>query len=181
VDLKGDALTYQAGSWSRPDDIDPGVPLESVSCSSETSCIAADFTSAFRWLPPTETAITAVTRHPVAGRPLAVRVQVRGLTRTARSTTPTGKVTVTDGRRRCLAVLRGSHGIATGACSLSETRAGRYLLKARYPGNKRFGSSATHRPTPITVARGGSANPGDRAGARATLRSCRPRSVATVV
>jgi hypothetical protein len=153
VDFDGDALTYNSGRWSSPDEIDPGVPLESVSCSTPVSCIAVDFTSTFKWLLPTTTAITAVTRHPVAGRLVSFRVQVRGLTRNARSATPTGKVTVTDGRRDCLAVLEGSHGTATGTCAISEKRVGRYLLRARYPGDQRFGASSTHRATPITISR----------------------------
>jgi hypothetical protein len=107
VDFKGNALTYGVGTWSSLDIVDPGTPLESVSCSSATSCIAVDSTSTFRWLSPTTTAVTAVAPHPVAGRLVAVRVQVRGLTARARSATPHGKVTVTDGRRNCRAVLRG--------------------------------------------------------------------------
>jgi hypothetical protein len=153
VDFGGNALTYDSGRWSSLAAIDPGVPLESVSCSSEVSCIAVDSTSTFNWLPPTTTAITAVTRHPVAGRPVSVRVRVRGSTRSTRSVTPTGKVTVSDGRRNCEAVLKGSHGIATGSCAIREKRAGRYLLRARYAGDKRFGSSFTHRATPLTINR----------------------------
>ena len=51
MDFKGDALTYSSNRWSSPDNIDPGVPLESVSCSSQGLCIAVDGTSAFRWRP----------------------------------------------------------------------------------------------------------------------------------
>jgi len=79
VDFKGHAVIYGAGSWSSPDNIDPGTPLESVSCPSAISCVAVDSTSAFRWLPPTTTAIAAVASHALAGRLVAIRVQVRGL------------------------------------------------------------------------------------------------------
>jgi hypothetical protein len=153
VDFKGNALTYGTGTWSSPDNIDPGVSLESISCVSATSCIAVDGTSMFRWLRPTATAITAVSRRPVAGRPVAVRVQVRGLNTTARSATPTGKVTVTDGRRNCQAVLSGSDGAATGTCSITGEKVGRYFLKARYPGDAIFGSSSTRRSTLLKVNR----------------------------
>jgi hypothetical protein len=80
-------------------------------------------------------------------------VQVRGLIARARSAAPRGKVTVSDGRRTCLAVLRGSDGIATGTCSIVEETAGTYSLKARYPGDSTFGSSSTRRRTLLSVHR----------------------------
>ena len=67
--------------------------------------------------------------------------------------TPTGKVTVSDGRRNCEAVLKGSHGHERPVRARREKRAGRYLLRARYAGDKRFGSSFTHRATPLTINR----------------------------
>ena len=155
VDSKGNALTYSSGRWSSPASIDAGTSLTSVSCSSAASCIAVDGASSFRWLAPTTTTITAVASHPVAGQPVTVRVQVRAVTRKTRSGTPHGKVVVSIGRRDCLAALRGSRGIATGTCSIVETSAGRYAVRARYPGDATFGPSATRRATSFMVSRAG--------------------------
>jgi hypothetical protein len=153
VDLEGNALTYDNSSWSSPDSIDPGFSLESVSCPSASTCTAVDGTSTFRWMPPSATTITSVTPNLVLGQPVTVRVQVSGLTTTVGSPTPTGKVTVTDGRRDCLAALSGSHGVARGSCSITEKTAGRYSLKASYPGDTIFRSSSTPRSTPLTIGR----------------------------
>jgi hypothetical protein len=104
-------------------------------------------------MPSSATNITSVTPNLVLGQPVTVRVQVSGLTTTVGSPTPIGKVTVTDGRRHCLAALGGSHGVATGSCSITEKAAGRYSLKASYPGDTTFRSSSTPQSTPFTIGK----------------------------
>jgi hypothetical protein len=42
VDAIGNALTYANGSWSSPHGIDSGEQLKSVSCASQSFCVAVD-------------------------------------------------------------------------------------------------------------------------------------------
>jgi hypothetical protein len=99
------------------------------------------------------TAITSVTRSPVVGQPVSVRVKVTGQSTTSGSLAPPGKVTVSDGTRSCKATLSGSDGIATGSCSIAEQAVDNYLLTASYTGGSYFVPSSTSASTSLTVTK----------------------------
>jgi len=97
-----------------------------------------------------------VTANPVIGQAISVGVSVSGPTIGAGSLTPTGQVTVSDGKQNCEAHLSGSNGGATGSCSITERAADSYGLTATYAGDGNFAASATSSATMVTVALTGS-------------------------
>lgn len=134
------------------------VPVTSTACprclASGAPWVASEYLSLLGYAggaAPSLTAITATTPSPVVGQPVDVEVQVAG-TATGRGVpAPGGSVTVSDGTRRCAAMLSGTEGTASGSCTLAEPAAGAATLRATYAGDADFAASASG-PVPITVA-----------------------------
>jgi hypothetical protein len=94
----------------------------------------------------TATVITSTTASPVVGEPVTVKVKVGA--HAPGSGTPTGTVTVSDGKRSCIADLTGG----IGSCRITEPATGHYELTATYGGDGNFDASGAPAKA-LTVAK----------------------------
>lgn len=153
--------SWNGGEWSlvlSPNQGSDTNDLRSVSSAGSASWVAAgyyDVTSTTQALVESTfplqsiVSVTSVSSNPVAGQPIAVSVQVTGVS--AGSTAPTGRVTVSDGKRNCTAILKRSGHTAHGTCSIAEQAVGHYAFTASYPGDSVYGASVTAAATKVTV------------------------------
>jgi hypothetical protein len=119
------------------------VSFATSSTSSSTLALVAQGT-------PTTT-ISVVTPSPQVDEAIQLSVRVSDGNATA-TVAPTGKVTVSDGTRSCLATLSGATENGTGSCTITETTAAHYSFSASYPGDTNFmaNSSTTSATANVT-------------------------------
>ena len=91
----------------------------------------------------TVTTISSPTTNPAVGQMITFDVNVSGQSTGTGALTPSGKVTVFDGTRSCLASLSGAGGRANGSCTLAEVAPGSYSFTATYSGDSNFYSSTS--------------------------------------
>ena len=140
-----------------------------VSCPATSFCVAANTKYGYVQLgtPPvaTTTAVTSAPASAVAGQPVVVKVRVTSAQAGSGAASPAGSVTVGGGARTCAAALKGSAGVSTGSCKITEPGPGRYHLSASYGPQGSFAGSATPASRLLTVR---------KAAARARLRLSSP-------
>ncbi len=157
--------SWDGSSWSivpSPDQASANA-LTSVAAAGKAGFLAvgtwtddgAQQTLAVTNLPPAATAtyLPAVTKKPVADRPISVTVTIASAHQPAYSASPGGAAAVTVGPRTCHAVLyESAAGVSQGTCSVAGLPTGSYAVQASYAGDSDFGPS-TAKPRTITVSK----------------------------
>jgi hypothetical protein len=126
-----------------------------VSCPATTLCVAANAKYGYVQVgtPPvaTTTTLTSAPASAVTGQPVSVGVRVTSAQAGSGAASPAGTVTVKAGARTCTAALKGSAGVSTGSCKITEPGPGRYHLSASYGPQGSFAGSTTPTSRLLTV------------------------------
>jgi hypothetical protein len=140
-----------------------------VSCPATTLCVAANTKYGYVQVgtPPvsTTTQLTSAPASAITGQPLEVGVRVTSAQAGQGAASPSGTVTVRAGTRTCTAALKGSAGVSSGSCKITEPGPGRYHVSASYAAQGSFAGSTTVTSRLLTVR---------KAEARARLRLSSP-------